>query len=395
MSIYSTNYNSRHDLLSPQRKPLAGNLLKTYSHHRPTSALRTKNDSESSPLRNESAKSSKKHTVSRYPTTTSQTKSIDAQLQGYRRKNEESFISSSLGKSSSKWDKHLNIETSGEPSHYNGPSIKGYSVTNNTSSHYGQKPMILASGLYTSKYGLNNSTSPLGGSFMYPNRGTTPPNRKATTPLTKDKISKGYGLNTSLPEASNEKMYSTDPYQKEEKATNYTHIYNKNDLFEEEAAHLPPFEPTKCSIKQIGAIKAYGVNTHQGIVRNYNEDRVAIILNIMRPSHISPSEEWPLCSFFGVYDGHGGAACADFLRDNLHQYVIQDRNFPKNPIEAIKKGFEEAERAFKEIAQANKNEIDRSGSCAIVALIVGILFHLLTCLPIIFYRGHVLYCKCW
>ena len=27
-------------------------------------------------------------------------------------------------------------------------------------------------------------------------------------------------------------------------------------------------------------------------------------------------------SFFAIYDGHGGSACADFLRDNLHQYVI-------------------------------------------------------------------------
>lgn len=29
-------------------------------------------------------------------------------------------------------------------------------------------------------------------------------------------------------------------------------------------------------------------------------------------------EIWPKCSFFGVYDGHGGNVCADFLRDYLH-----------------------------------------------------------------------------
>jgi len=374
MSIYSTNYTSKHDILSPQRKPLAGNLLKTYSHHRPTSALRTKNDYEASPLRNESAKPTKKLAVSRYPTTTSQSKSIESQLQAYRRKNEDSFISSTLGKSNSKWDKHLNIETSAEPSNYSGLNLKGYSVTNNTTTHYLQKSLVPNTGSFTSKYALHSTTSPFGGSFVYPNRGATPPNRKAT-PSNKERAPKGYSLNTSLPEpSSNEKHFSNDPHQKDEKPTNYTHLYtntNKNDLFEEEAAHLPPFEPTKCSIKQIGMIKAYGVNTHQGIVRNYNEDRVAIILNIMRPSHITPSEEWPLCSFFGVYDGHGGSSCADFLRDNLHQYVIQDKNFPRNPVEAIKRGFEEAERTFKEIAQSSKNDIDRSGSCAIVALIVG------------------------
>ena len=85
---------------------------------------------------------------------------------------------------------------------------------------------------------------------------------------------------------------------------------------------LPSFETTKCSNRKNGVVKAYGANTHQGLVRNYNEDRVAIILNIMKPPNIDIKEEWPVCSFFGIYDGHGGTSCADFLRDNLHQFVI-------------------------------------------------------------------------
>jgi len=52
--------------------------------------------------------------------------------------------------------------------------------------------------------------------------------------------------------------------------------------------------------------------------RNYNEDRVAIILNIMKPKAKVYDNEWPKCSFFGIYDGHGGHTCADFLRDYLH-----------------------------------------------------------------------------
>jgi serine/threonine protein phosphatase PrpC len=55
--------------------------------------------------------------------------------------------------------------------------------------------------------------------------------------------------------------------------------------------------------------------------RNYNEDRVAIILNIMKPKAKVYEGQWPKCSFFGVYDGHGGNVCADFLRDYLHQLV--------------------------------------------------------------------------
>jgi len=49
---------------------------------------------------------------------------------------------------------------------------------------------------------------------------------------------------------------------------------------------------------------------------------VSIILNIIKPNTFTEGY-WPKCSFFGIYDGHGGSSCADFLRDNLHQSVIK------------------------------------------------------------------------
>jgi protein phosphatase 2C family protein 2/3 len=101
---------------------------------------------------------------------------------------------------------------------------------------------------------------------------------------------------------------------------------------------IPNHEPTKCSMKRNGIVRAYAANTNQGLVRNYNEDRVSIILNIVKPEH-RQHEEWPKCSFFGVYDGHGGHACAEYLRDNLHHFVIKEDSFPWNPKEAILKGF--------------------------------------------------------
>ena len=45
---------------------------------------------------------------------------------------------------------------------------------------------------------------------------------------------------------------------------------------------------------------------------------MSIILNINRPQERSDVTGWPKCSFFGIYDGHGGSNCADFLKDNLH-----------------------------------------------------------------------------
>lgn len=70
----------------------------------------------------------------------------------------------------------------------------------------------------------------------------------------------------------------------------------------------------KYASKKNGVVVTYSANTHQGMVRNYNEDRVSIILNIIKPK-FKTVDYWPRCSFFAIYDGHGGQACADFLRD--------------------------------------------------------------------------------
>lgn len=75
---------------------------------------------------------------------------------------------------------------------------------------------------------------------------------------------------------------------------------------------------------------------------------MSIILNIVKPDHRA-SETWPKCSFFGVYDGHGGSACAEFLRDNLHHYVIKEQSFPWDPQTAILEGFKHAETRFLDI----------------------------------------------
>ena len=79
-----------------------------------------------------------------------------------------------------------------------------------------------------------------------------------------------------------------------------------------------------------GMIKAYAANTNQGVYRNYNEDRVSIILNINKPNskQLNPNTKWPSINYFGVFDGHGGYSCADYLRDHLHTYIINDHCFP-------------------------------------------------------------------
>lgn len=57
--------------------------------------------------------------------------------------------------------------------------------------------------------------------------------------------------------------------------------------------------------------------------------------------------------------------------------MIKEESFPWDPQEAIRQGFEKAEARFLEMCQATDENtgqmtvIERSGSCAIVVLIVG------------------------
>ena len=65
-------------------------------------------------------------------------------------------------------------------------------------------------------------------------------------------------------------------------------------------------------------------------------------------------------------------ACADFLRDNLHLYLIREPSFPWNPKMALRNGFRAAEKFFLENAVDHDGNVkDKSGSCAVICLIVG------------------------
>ncbi|KAL4432611.1 hypothetical protein ABPG74_004904 [Tetrahymena malaccensis] len=158
------------------------------------------------------------------------------------------------------------------------------------------------------------------------------------------------------------------PTQLNNKQSSIQNTTQNNDLLD--ARMLPKIDKSKISTKQIGVVHAYGANTHQGLIRGYNEDRVSIILNMVKPQEKSHVADWPNISFFAIYDGHGGAQCADFLRDQLHFYIIKDEEFPKNPQRAIHNGFVKAEDAFIKITES-QIPLDKSGSCAIVVMLIN------------------------
>ena len=121
-------------------------------------------------------------------------------------------------------------------------------------------------------------------------------------------------------------------------------------------------------------ISSYGVNTYKGIVRNYNEDRVSIIVNAKMPkSCINKNNIWPNISFFGIYDGHAGNKCAEYLKTNLHSYILNSPFFLSSPLKAIQNGFQLCENNFmNSIYNEPYNQyLDFSGSCAIEILIIN------------------------
>ncbi len=157
-------------------------------------------------------------------------------------------------------------------------------------------------------------------------------------------------------------------YQRISIANNtYSHTNNNNNNNNRNYTYAN-LNNVRISHRPYGIIQAYSTITSSG-KRDYNEDRVSIIYNIPKPPGYSQNRNnipWPNCSFFGLYDGHGGSRACDFLRDNLHKYIINDKYFPSNPQKAIANGFIYAEKLFFK----NYTGIDCSGSCAIIILII-------------------------
>ncbi len=89
------------------------------------------------------------------------------------------------------------------------------------------------------------------------------------------------------------------------------------------------FERAVCSVKRRPPVLAYAVNTHRGIVRTANEDKISVV------EHFEAG--YQNCHFFGLYDGHGGSGIAEYLARELHRVLAGQM--------ALQGSFEEAARA--------------------------------------------------
>ena len=200
-----------------------------------------------------------------------------------------------------------------------------------------------------------------------------PPNNLLTKLIQPDKIKNFYNFyekeNSKKLESNFSEVFNNNVIElKDLIGKNSNKPININMLKEP----LPKLNQGKISSKSFGVITSYAANTHQGIVRNYNEDRVSIMINMNKISNYKSSVPWPKISYFAIFDGHAGNKCAEYLRENLLRLICSNKFFPENIPEAIKYGFEKADEYFlNNYAMLNGQLIDNSGTCGLILLIVN------------------------
>ena len=164
------------------------------------------------------------------------------------------------------------------------------------------------------------------------------------------------------------------------KSSNFSQAANMDSSTQQKSQQAPlslkiltkqydDYEKAQFSNKQIGSLKSYGYNTFHGLFKETNEDKIIVVNQIKKPAS-SKMKTWPKISFFGIFDGHGGEGCADFLKDNFLNYLSENKNFPFDIKLSLTETFEKIEEAFfKQKCSDTLEKSDRSGSCALVTII--------------------------
>ena len=117
------------------------------------------------------------------------------------------------------------------------------------------------------------------------------------------------------------------------------------------------------SQKSFGIAKSYAFDSYHGLVKDHNEDKICVCLNLKKPPN-SKSRIWPKLSYFAIFDGHGGDKCSSFLKEHFLDYLLEDKNFP---IDIKSSLMNTIDRIEKEYLSLDKNDI--SGTCALICII--------------------------
>ena len=66
-------------------------------------------------------------------------------------------------------------------------------------------------------------------------------------------------------------------------------------------------------------------------------------------------------SYFGIFDGHGGEACSEYLKNNFLGILLDNKNFPFDIKSSITETFEKIEEELlNQNKRKSKEEINQS-----------------------------------
>ena len=116
---------------------------------------------------------------------------------------------------------------------------------------------------------------------------------------------------------------------------------------------------TKKDIKKNDFIKGYAYNSCIGNIRSSNEDEITVTKIYFNDDLNN------FCYYFGLFDGHGGNGCSNYLKKNLH------KNIKEFSVLGIKIAIDITEERFlSNEAIDEKDELkDSSGSCGIILMV--------------------------
>lgn len=136
---------------------------------------------------------------------------------------------------------------------------------------------------------------------------------------------------------------------------------NLVEFIKKKEGKLPPFMKARTVVKEFGVIKAFVVNTHKGCVRSGNEDRVSILLNAQKKFKVA-ERKMKNCAMFSVFDGHGGTDCSNYLKENLHNKVLERIRFQPDMDRSLKQIYNDLDDEY--LKRAVKKNHNFAGSCA-------------------------------
>ncbi|XP_021741866.1 probable protein phosphatase 2C 27 [Chenopodium quinoa] len=102
--------------------------------------------------------------------------------------------------------------------------------------------------------------------------------------------------------------------------------------------------------------------------RDYMEDTHVCIADLAKNLGSEMVDEESV-SFYGVFDGHGGKAAAQFVREHLPRVIVEDSDFPLELEKVITRSFIKTDTAFAKSCPVGSSL--SSGTTAITAMIFG------------------------